>query len=291
MTKPDSLQRFIFENQPIRGELVNLQESLQTILYQHDYPDVIKKILGEALCVAALLSAVIKFDGRLTVQFRGQGKLKLLLAQCDNNNHMRGLAKFDNDLTENELKESFKDGVLAIILNGDKNKSQYQGVVQWQGDSLAQSIEGYFRDSEQLLTRIWLAVDHRSAAGFMLQVLPEEKHESGDQHAKKLMQSMLINEHDLLSKDHVSFLKLYFPEEDIRIFDLMSLSFKCTCSRASGEQAILVIGRDEAEQELQDKQSIVVTCDFCNTEYLFDRVDVATIFETHGKLPPNTHLH
>ena len=162
----DILQRFIFENDPVRGEYIKLQESLHTILQQHDYPAGVQKVLSEALCVAALLSAIIKFKGRLTVQFRGKGKLRLLLAQCDDQNQLRGLAKYDGEYSYEDLMASFKDGVLVIMLDSGSNGQRYQGVVEWVGSSLAESIEHYFQHSEQLATKIRLAVNEKYAVGF-----------------------------------------------------------------------------------------------------------------------------
>src|SRR5438093_10310945 len=122
MTNKDLLQRFIFDRLPIRGEFIHLQESYQTIINQHPYSQPIRKLLGEALCVAGLLSAIIKFNGRLTVQFRGKGKLKLLLAQCDHNFQMRGLVKYDSEMTYDDLMASFNEGVLVIMLDSGTNK-------------------------------------------------------------------------------------------------------------------------------------------------------------------------
>lgn len=290
MTKQDSLQRFIFENVPVRGEYVHLQESLQAILKQHPYPPEVRRLLAEALCAAALLSAVIKFEGRLSIQFRGKGGLKLLLAQCNNHFQMRGLAKYDENLSYEDLLASFNDGVLVIILDSGPKHRRYEGVVAWRGHSLAESIEGYFRDSEQLSTRIWLVSDQYTAAGFLLQAMPGEDQTAHDEHSG-VMAETHIDTDELLSLDVVSILKKHYGEHDIRLFNSSDVMFKCTCSRESGENAIAVIGREEAEEELKDKNTIVVTCDFCNTEYFFDRVDVATIFESKDKLPPNTNLH
>src|SRR5690349_15331905 len=103
MKQPDLLQRFIFEKAPIRGEYIQLTESFKTIMAQHDYPQPIRRLLGEALCVAGLLCASIKYNGRLTVQFRGKGKLKFLLAQCNSHFHIRGLAKWEGDLSYEDL--------------------------------------------------------------------------------------------------------------------------------------------------------------------------------------------
>ncbi|VVC75896.1 33 kDa chaperonin [Aquicella siphonis] len=298
MTNQDSLQRFIFEKAPVRGEYIRLQTSFQDIINQHDYPPPIRHLLGESLCVAGLLSAIIKFKGRLTVQFRGKGKLKLLLAQCDNQFHIRGLAKWEGQLTYEDLMESFKQGVLLITLDSGPGK-RYQGIVAWRGNSLAESIEGYFQDSEQLATKIWLAVDDTKAAGFLLQVIP------GVQKDVKGVEDEIISPHwarisqltaslrpeDILMSDHQALLNKLYPEEEIRIFPSDQVSFNCTCSRKRGEDAILILGREEAEAELKNNNSIVVTCDFCNKEYVFDRVDVIRIFEDRGKPSSQTQIH
>lgn len=291
MLAKDTLQRFIFENEPVRGEFIRLQESFQTIVNQHGYPPPIKKLLGEALCVAGLLSAILKFTGRLTVQFRGQGKLKLLLAQCDDQFRIRGLAKWDGELSYEELMDAFNEGVLAIMLEGAGNKGHYQGIVSWNGSSLAESIEGYFRHSEQLATKIWLTVDETTAAGFLLQIVPNANgdHLAGWEKITHLTTKLYPV--DMLRLDYESILKMIYPEEDIRVFSATAVTFGCTCSRKRGENAILILGKEETEEELRDKNSIVVTCDFCNKEYIFDRVDVAKIFEDNSHPPKDAPLH
>ena len=294
----DILQRFIFENDPVRGEYIKLQESLHTILQQHDYPAGVQKVLSEALCVAALLSAIIKFKGRLTVQFRGKGKLRLLLAQCDDQNQLRGLAKYDGEYSYEDLMASFKDGVLVIMLDSGSNGQRYQGVVEWVGSSLAESIEHYFQHSEQLATKIRLAVNEKYAVGFLLQVVPMSQHSSLGIHNEIIMPSWqrivtlseAATEEVLLNREYPDLLTHLYPDETIRIFDGTPVVFHCGCTRKRGQDAIYVLGREEAEDELKDKQSIVVTCDFCNKEYVFDRIDVEEIFRNHDQ-PPDTHLH
>jgi molecular chaperone Hsp33 len=299
MKENDTLIRFIFENTPIRGELIRLERSYQEIIEQHPYPEPMRRLIGETLCVAGLLSAIIKFDGRLTVQFRGTGKLKFLLAQCDNAFNLRALAKWDGDLSYEELMESFSQGVLVIMLDSGINKAhQYQGIVAWRGNSLVESIEGYFKDSEQLATKIWLAVDEHHAAGYLLQVVPPTESEAiAISHEvtlprfdKIIYHTSLVTNDELLQADHEVLLRSLYPAEEIRVFPPDSVAFKCTCTRKRGQDAILILGREEAEDELKDKNSIVVTCDFCNKEYVFDKIEVAKIFEDH-RPPTDTHLH
>lgn len=287
MTVKDSLQRFIFEQMPVRGEYIQLVDSYQTIVDQHAYPPPIRKLLGEALCVAGLLSAIIKFDGRLTVQFRGTSALKLLLAQSDNEFHLRGLVKWEGELSYEELMQSMNDGVLIITLDMGENKNRYQGIVSWRGNSLRESIEGYFRDSEQLATRLWLAIDDKQAAGFLMQIIPgasKDEASSSEEDIKTHWdyvnnQAKGLSENLLLNTEFSTLIQTIFPHDDVRVFKPVPVSFKCTCSRKNGADAIRILGQKEAEEELKDHNTIVVTCDFCNKEYIFDRDDVKHIFE------------
>ena len=295
----DLLERFVFENAPVRGEFIRLHESFQTIIQQHAYPLVIAKLLGEALCVGALLSAIIKFEGRLTVQFRGQGKLKLLLAQSDNQFNLRGLVKWSGEFESyEELLRSLAEGVLVITLDGGTAKNRYQGIVAWTGNSLAESIEGYFQHSEQLATKLWLSVNETTAAGLLLQIIPAATQNASTAGKEALnpdweriikATTMQLLPENLLEMDPQALLVKLYPNEEVRIFPSTPVKFTCTCSRKRGEEAINLIGQEEAEQELKDKQVIVVTCDFCGKEYVFDRVDVEEIFKK--QIPPDTHLH
>jgi molecular chaperone Hsp33 len=195
--------------------------------------------------------------------------------------------------------EALNVGVLVIMLDNGSHGKHYQGIVSFRGNSLAQSVEGYFRESEQLATKIWLAVDDTKAAGLLLQVMPGTNKESSGQiekeiyprwgHIVRLTQGLEPN--DLLHLDHQDLLSKLYTEEDIRVFRSQPISFQCPCSRRRGEDAIQLLGRDEAEAELKSHQSIVVTCDFCNKEYIFDRVDVTKIFESKDRTPPDKQLH
>ncbi len=294
----DILQRFIFENEPVRGEYVKLDDSLQTILQQHDYPPAIRQLLGESLCTAALLSAIIKFTGRLTVQFRGKGKLKLLLVQCNDQYQLRGLAKYDDNISYEEMIDSFRDGVLMIMLDSGVKGQRYQGVVEWKGSSLAETIENYFRDSEQLATKIWLRTNDEHAAGFLLQVIPMAEQGVGIQNEiimpswQRILRLTEAADMDkLIEAKYPELLTQMYPDETLRIFDGSPVVFHCGCTRKRGEDAISLLGREEAEEEIRDKQTIVVTCDFCNKEYIFDRVDVEAIFKNHGQPPTDISLH
>jgi molecular chaperone Hsp33 len=300
MKNKDILQKFLFENVPVRGIFSHLDQTYQTIISQHEYSPVLKQLLGEALVLVSLLSATVKFDGRLTLQFQGQGKLKLLLVQANQNFHLRGLVQVNEEiLNEDELLTELKKGVLVITMDPDDSTQRYQGIVSWQGNSLRESIEGYFRDSEQLLTRVWLAVDKTRACGMLIQAMPETRkletrfmsmpsdHPDWE-HILHLTSTIKANE--LLNLDNQTILYRLYNQEDVRLFEPAPVIFRCTCSVKRGENAILMLGREEAEEELHDKQKIVVTCEFCGSEFIFDRVDVEKIFRRGDDMPSSSQL-
>jgi len=287
--KRDVLQRFIFEHIRARGEIIHLSKSYRTIIKQHNYAPAVRGLLGEALCVVGMLSATIKFPGRMTLQFRGKGKLQLLLAQCTNDFKLRGLVKASGDLTEENLKESFQEGILTLMFDSYVNKNRTQGIVAWRGDSLAESIEGYFQDSEQLDTTIKLVVDDKQASGLLLQVIPHNE-ESQTQEWQRLKQlTQKISNEDLQNLQESVLLQQIYPDDEIRLFNSDPVVFQCTCSRARGEQAIALLDQKEIDEELEKSQIIVVTCDFCNTEYPFDRHDIQKII--NNRPDPSTPLH
>lgn len=298
MTTKDSLLRFIFEEAPVRGEIIHLNKSFKTIALQHNYPLPLKQLLGEALAVAGLLSAMIKSTGRLTVQFQGKGKLKLLLAQCDDKHNLRGLAKWKGKVQSYaELIESLQQGTLMVTLSTEDLSKNYQGIIAWQGCSLSEAIESYFQNSEQLPTKLWLTADDNQVAGLLLQIIPTRKDKEKLEIPKNLNWNKIVQstKHIQLTKlvqlGNKAFLTDLFSDEKIRIFTEIPLKFHCTCSRERSAQAIALLGQKEAEAELQGKNMLVVTCDFCNKTYQFDRVDVLKIFTEKNKEISSNPLH
>jgi molecular chaperone Hsp33 len=294
MKHDDTLQRFIFENSSVRGQWVRLNQSYCTIADQHQYPALIRTLVGQMLVVACMLSAIVKFKGRLTVQFQGKGKLKLLLSQCTQELHLRGLAQWLSAIDEAELSSLFKEGLMVITIEPDKSVNRYQGIVGWEGDSIAQSIEGYFKKSEQLPTRLWIEVNETSATGLLLQTVPQPvsavSQDTHDwEHLIHLTET--ITPHELSTWDSMTLLRRLYAEEEIRVFQPEPISFRCHCSRERSRNTLLMLEKEDIEEELKEKQQLVVTCEFCSKEYVFDRVDVAALFARGDGASSGSDLH
>ncbi len=280
--KSDCLQRFIFDNAPIRGEWVSLQESWQEVLNRRQYPTAIRRVLGQMMGAAALLTATVKISGRLVLQIRSEGPVSLMMVECTSDNTLRAFAQWDGDIADEAgLADLAAQGTMAITIEVAGAKQPYQGVVSVQGNSIAETLETYFEQSEQLATKIWLYANDHNVAGLFLQQLPSEaaSKEQGEEDWSRVSQlAATITDDELLTLEIETMLHRLFHEEQVRLFEPTLLKFACTCSRSRVAETINMLGQKEAEQIIDSEGSIEVACEFCNEHYHFDRVDVTELF-------------
>ncbi len=172
----DCLHRFLFEQYPFRGHLVHLDAAWRALIEHRDYPAAIRDTLGEAVAALLLLAATIKFEGVLSLQLQGDGPVHLLLAQCTSGLGVRGLARYREGFADDGvgIEDLIGAGNLTVTLETDEGAQRYQGIVPISGNRLAQSLQVYFENSEQLPTRLWLHADEHGVSGMLLQRLPKE---------------------------------------------------------------------------------------------------------------------
>ncbi len=276
MSNNDTLTRFLFEELGVRGEVVSLDASFQTALDLHNYPPVVARQLGQALAAASLLSATLKFDGSLIIQIRGNGPISMLVAQADNQQAIRGLAHWNGDVLEGNLSSLFGDGVLVMTIKPTKGKA-YQGVVRLEGDSLADALQAYFTQSEQLKTRLWFAVNNERAVGLLLQELPAHNGEKADWERVEMLANT-ITDNELLSLNFEDVIHRLFHEESVRLYDPQAVEFKCDCSKEKVEASLLTLGLEELRSLIEERGVIEADCDFCNQHYQFDAIDIEQLF-------------
>lgn len=282
MKDSDTLQRFVFEHADIRGEIVHLSASYQAIMKQHLYPPIIQELLGEALLAVTLLTASIKFKGQLTLQFYGEEPITLLVAKSDHEFHIRGLAQFDEEALSSELDRAFREGKLIVTIEPDDKVAPYQSIIPLNGQSITNALEFYFAQSEQIPTRLWLATGQGVAAGMLLQLLPgkpSEERERFWEHAVKIGET--ITNVELQQLNNETILHRLYHEEDLRLFDPTPVIFRCQCTLDRMQQAVRLLGEVDAMDMVRHNKEILVTCEYCNREFSFDAVDVASIFATH----------
>src|SRR5690554_4591531 len=278
--KADHLQRFIFDSAAVRGEWVQLKQTWQTVKIQREYPPAVADLLGQMLAAAALLAETVKISGRLVLQCRTDGPVSLLMVECTSDHTLRGLANWRGEIADDaSMQELLGEGNLAITIENVGAKHPYQGIVSVQGQSIAEMLEMYFAQSEQLKTRIWLATDEHTAGGLMLQQLPEQDPEQHDENWNRInFFAETVTNEELLNLDAVSLLYRLFHEEMVRLLSTTVLEFACTCSRQRVADTIKLLGRQEAEDIITERGFVELACEFCNTHYRFDPVDVAGLF-------------
>ncbi len=261
----DTLRRFLFEKEEIRGSIVRLSDTWRRLLAADDYPPEVRPMLGEALAATALLARNLKFDGRLTLQIQGGAHLRLLVMQCNNRLQLRGLARFGDDLPDN-FTELVEGGALAITVESGRAAERYQSIVPLSEISLSESLGLYYRQSVQLPTLFMLAADDEQAAGLMLQAMPERQPGSG--YWQELVAGLQGLDVARMSRvqDEV-LLTALFPDQDIRLFDAEAVTFHCDCSDERIESMLKLLGVAELEDLIAQHDPVEIRCEFCNRLY------------------------
>lgn len=276
MHSQDQLNRFLFEVHDLRGEFVQLDASWKAILERHPYPRAVSDQLGQAMAAIALLSATIKFDGSIILQSQTDGPLNTLVAQATNQLTLRGLARWEGDLPEGDLTAIYGAGNMSLTIT-NQGPARFQGIVELAGKNLAQALENYFSNSEQLASRLWLMADENRAAGLLLQKLPSEQERELDWERICLLADT-VTQDEMLNLPAQTLLHRLFHEEEIRLFDAMPVAFRCSCSRDRISNSLRALGRDELFSIIEEQGAIEVNCDFCNKHYHFDAIDAEQLF-------------
>lgn len=278
MKSYDQLQRYLFENVQVRGEIVQLQQSYESMLVNHDYPDSIKQILGELLTATSLLTATLKFEGDITVQLQGDGPVKYVAINGNNKLELRGVARFDAEPASANLSDIVGKGYLVITITPTKGE-RYQGIVALEHETIAQCLETYFIQSEQLATSISLYTDTRTAktGGIFLQTMPSVKEEAKTEfdHLVQLTSTMKTDEFFSLEAQDVLY-RLYHQEE-VKLFESTKVIFKCGCSKDKTLNAIASIAPEEIKSILAEQGKIEVKCEYCLENYSFASADLLSL--------------
>ncbi len=282
--QPDLLHRYLFEEHHVRGELVQISDSFSGMLENHNYPNVVKRILGELLAATSLLTATIKFEGDINVQIQGDGPLSYAVVNGDNHQTMRASAKYNDDIKEGNIQQLFGSGYMVITIT-PKGGERYQGVAALDKPTIAECIEEYFATSEQLRTRVWLATDIQDVqcktAGMLLQVLPVDESAKEDfVHLEALTNT--IKDEELLHLPPKEVLIRLYHEDNPKLFEPQEVTYSCGCSRDKTAEALFKLTKEDALALIEERGNIEIVCQFCLTQYLFDAIDVEALHQANA---------
>jgi molecular chaperone Hsp33 len=290
----DFLRRFELERANVRGVLVRLDDSWKQVRARAEYPPALAELLAQSLAASALFTGNIKFEGSLSIQLKGAGPLTLLFAECGHDGRLRGLARWQGEVPADfRLLGEDRSPLLAITIDNRASGQRYQGLVPVEDAQLATLFERYFERSEQLPTRVALAHDGERCAGLMLQQLPNTADSQRDPDGWNRVGHLLstATSAELLQLPAEQLLLRLFHQEQVRLHGPHELAFGCRCSRDRVADMLRSIGRSEAEAAIRDDGTAEVTCEFCNTRYQFDRVDLEQLFRTSENTPTAPTRH
>ncbi|UIZ57936.1 Hsp33 family molecular chaperone HslO [Acinetobacter sp. SCLZS86] len=287
----DLRQRFFIEDSPVRGEVVHLEEALQTILKQRDYVPAVQVLLGEMLCATALLASTLKIKGRISLQIQASGTFKWAMAECNHLGEVRALAEYEEDPRflraedSSTVLKSLVSPVLFINIEPEFGE-RYQGIVPLDKANLAECLMQYYDLSAQIPTRIVLASNAERAGGLLIQLLPrnseeEQQRVDEDLWPRVTMLTETLKAEELTDLDVNEILYRLYNEEQVRLPEVEALRFGCTCSKERCANALIQIGVSAVRETLEHQNPITMDCQFCSTQYNFSAEEALGLFGEH----------
>lgn len=262
-----------------------MTETYQSMLENHHYPEPVQCLLGDLLVATSLLTATLKFEGDITVQIQGDGPVRLAVINGNNNQQMRGVARVSDDVKAGStLKEMIGNGFMVITVTPEKGE-RYQGIVALDGENIEACIDNYFKQSEQLPTRVFIRSGIQegkpAAAGMLLQVLPASEEFTAEhtaEHFELLTQlTHTIKAEELFTLDTKEILHRLYHEEDVTLYEPQAVEFHCTCSRERCENTLVTLSKEDVNHLLQEQGNIDMECEYCGTHYIFTESDINNI--------------
>lgn len=269
---------------------VHLDASWAEILSHAVYPPAAAELLGEAAVASALFTGHTKVDGRLSIQLRSNTAMRTLFAECTAAGTLRGIVQLaDGGDAPRDLTTLGDDALLAITIENPgldpREPQRYQSLVGLTAAGLDEAFEDYFRQSEQLPTRLLLAADGTRAAGLLLQKLPgDEGDNDGWSRASALFET--LGKQELLDVAGNDLLHRLFHEERPELLGERGLRFACSCSRERVEGMLQSLGEEEARAAAEPTGAVEVRCEFCGQEYHFPLTEFAILFSDTGVSSP-----
>ncbi len=264
----NEVSRFVFEDWQLRGAVVRLSDTWRQVIARHHYPDRVRTLLGEAIAATVLMRAGLKGGTRVSMQLQGDGPVGLLVTQCSADLKVRGMAQWRSQPAQDG--QLLGSGRMAVTLDPGEGRERYQGIVPLESESLHGCLEAYFRQSEQLATRLVLHADGSdSLAGLLLQSLPGARHADHASFAQVATQAEAISPTALRTLPAEALLRQVFPGQLIRLFKPRAVSHDCRCTPAHLASVLRMLGSEEVESILAEQGEVELTCEFCNRAFRY----------------------
>ena len=269
----DSSQRFLFDEADVRGESVRIGAALDQMLANRPYSPALRMLLGEFAAAAVLISNNLKYTGRIILQARSGQAVSLVMVECSSDRHIRGIAQGDLAAEATNPINLLAGGQLVLTVERDAGQ-RYQGIIALDQRSLAEALERYFSQSEQLGARFWLTSNGQQSAGLMLQQLPEQvapRDLRNEQWNTLCILTDTLQPAELMELTSEELLFKLYQGETLTLYPAAPILFKCRCSRERSADAIALLPEAEREEIIAEQGNITMTCELCGQIYRFGR--------------------
>lgn len=295
----DLVLPFLIESSGIRGRLLRLGPAIDTILTRPGYPQPVAALLGELAALAEVLAATLKYEGVFTLQTKGAGPVRTMVADVTATGELRGYAGYDPEAVAAREGEAatlevgpwLGEGHLAFTVDQGVHSQRYQGLVELTGPRLADCLLHYFRQSQQLNAGILVACDRMAGAwragALLIERIPETAGgEAGEISQEDWRRALILmaslTEKELLDPALSPERLLYrlFHEDGVRVFETRPVTVGCRCTREKLEGVLRSIPPAELEP-MKVEGAVVMTCEFCARDFRFDEPELEAI-QTRG---------
>ncbi|WP_232023377.1 Hsp33 family molecular chaperone HslO [Thiomicrorhabdus aquaedulcis] len=273
------IQNFLFKTLAIRGKTLQLHQAWQAMIQDRHYPAPIITLLGELTAASVLMASGLKHQGKITLQVQGSGPVTLLVVEVTHDLNIRGVAKTNQAITEQTtLDELLGDGQILVTLENTQTRSHFQSYVERQGDSIAQAFEGFFSQSEQLPSKLWLAASEHAIGGVLIQKMPETDQHDADGWARILSLTTTLTPNELTDLDTSTLLHRLFHEETLELFTAKPVQYNCPQDKARVDVMLQGMGEEDVRQLLAEQGEIVIHNEICNYHIRYNEDDVNQLF-------------
>jgi molecular chaperone Hsp33 len=276
----NEVQGFMLEDSGIRGALVRLEETWRQVIADHDYTPQVRTLLGQSVAATVLLASGIKARPSVSLQLQGEGALKLLVVQCADGSRVRGMAHYSSTQEASSQKGAplLRGGKLVVNLDTGRPNGFFQGIVPLSSSTLDGCLEHYFRQSEQLATRLILKSNDERVAGLLLQVLPGHGEEQADAAFDDIAAcAATVSTAELTELAADELLPKLFAGRAIRLFSAKPVQHDCRCTPERLAGVVRMLGEEEVKSLLAEQGHVELTCEFCNRAFRYDDAQVQTI--------------
>ncbi len=280
MINNNYIQRFLFKDLNIRGQVIQLNDAWQSMLKDRHYPPVMTKLLGELTAFSVIMATGMKHTGKITLQIQGSGPITLLVVEVTHDLKIRGVAKTNETVAQQaSLDELLGDAQILVTLENTQTNHHFQSYVERVGDTMIDAFENFLSQSEQLPSKLWLSATSDALGGVLIQKMPDTDERDSDGWNRIYHVSRTVTDKELTQLEPEALLHRLFHEEQVELFEAQPIQYECPQDKERVDAMLLSLGEEEARKLLKEQGEIVIYNEICNFHVRYGEAEINALFE------------